>query len=207
MRLSSAHAVTPLLYRALRAVPIPQRAAEDLHSAFEKNARWNLALSAELCRLSELFERHAIAFVPLKGPVLSQQLYGDLSMRCSSDLDWLVHRRDVLRVRDVLSASRYRVGSPLHWPCDSAYLRSRGAEISMVDESRFLSVDLHWRILPGSFASALTTKTSGNRSNRLRSAAGPSPFYVRNTCCFCFARTEPNMPSHGSAGSATSHPA
>jgi Uncharacterised nucleotidyltransferase len=154
MRLSSAHAVTPLLYRALRAVPIPQHAAEDLRSAFEKNARWNLALSAELCRLSELFEQHAIAFVPLKGPVLSQQLYGDLSMRCSSDLDWLVHRGDVLRVRDVLSASRYRVGSPLHWPCDSAYLRSRGAEISMVDESRFLSVDLHWRILPGYFASA-----------------------------------------------------
>jgi hypothetical protein len=154
MRLSSAHAVTPLLYRALLSAPIPQHAAESLRSRFEANAQWNLALSAELRSLTESFEEHAIAFVPLKGPLLSQQLYGDLSMRRSSDLDLLVHRRDVLRVRDVLSAKGYRVGTPLHWPCDSAYLRSRGAEISMVDESRLLSVDLHWRILPQYFASA-----------------------------------------------------
>ena len=154
MRLSSAHAVTPMLYRALRSVPIPQHAAESFRSAFEQNTRWNLALSAELCRLAELFEEHAIAFVPLKGPALSQQLYGDLSRRCSSDLDWLVHRRDVLRVRDVLTPLGYRVGSPLHWPCDSACLRDREAEISLVDESRSLSVDLHWRILPSYFASA-----------------------------------------------------
>jgi hypothetical protein len=154
MRLSLAHAVTPMLYRALRSLPIPQHAAESFRSPFEENTRWNLMLSAELCRLAELFKEHEIAFVPLKGPGLSQQLYGDLSMRSSADLDWLVHPRDVLRVRDVLTAGGYRVGSPLHWPCDSAFLRCREAEISLVDESSFLSVDLHWRILPSYFASA-----------------------------------------------------
>jgi Uncharacterised nucleotidyltransferase len=154
MRLSRTHAVTPLLYCALRSVPIPQHAAGSLRAAFDANTRWNLTLSAELCRLAEVFEEHAIAFVPLKGPVLSQQLYGDLSMRASNDLDWLVRQCDVLRVRDLLTARGYRVGSPLHWPCDSACLHSRDAEISLVDESRFLSVDLHWRILPDYFASA-----------------------------------------------------
>jgi hypothetical protein len=154
MRLSTAHAVTPMLYRALRSIPIPQHADESFRSAFEANTRRNLALSAELCRLAELFEEHAIAFVPLKGPVLSQQLYGDLSMRCSADLDWLVLPHDVLGVRNVLTAGGYRVGSPLHWPCDSACLRCREAEISLVDEARFLTVDLHWRILPSYFASA-----------------------------------------------------
>lgn len=154
MRLSSAHAVTPMLYRALGSVPMPQHAAESFRSAFEENTRWNLALSGELCTLAELFKEHQIAFVPLKGPGLSQQLYGDLSMRRSGDLDWLVHPRDVLRVCNVLTARGYRVGSPLHWPCDSAFLRGREAEISLVDESRFLNVDLHWRILPSYFASA-----------------------------------------------------
>lgn len=154
MRLSTAHAVTPILYRALRSIQIPQHADESFRLAFEENTRWNLALSAELCRLAELFKEHAIAFVPLKGPVLSQQLYGDLSMRCSADLDWLVLPHDVLSVRNVLTAKGYRVGSPLHWPCDSACLRSREAEISLVDAARFLTVDLHWRILPSYFASA-----------------------------------------------------
>ncbi len=151
MRLSSGHAVTPMLYRALGSVPIPPHAAENLRLAFQQNTRWNLALSAELCRLAESFKEHEIDFVPLKGPALSQQLYGDLSMRSSADLDWLVHPRDVLRVRDVLTARGYRVASPLHWPCDSAFLRGREAEISLVDDSHF--VDLHWRIMPSYFAS------------------------------------------------------
>jgi Uncharacterised nucleotidyltransferase len=153
MRLSSAHAVTPMLYRGLESVPIPQPAADSLRAAFERNTRWNLTLSAELCRLAESFEEHAIDFVPLKGPALSQQLYGDLSLRRSGDLDWLIRPRDVLRVRDILVAKGYRVASPMHWQCDSAVLRGRESEISMVDESRRLSVDLHWRIMPGYFAS------------------------------------------------------
>ena len=153
-RLSYPHAVTPILYRALASVPLPDHVAQSFRSALEKNTRWNLALSAELCALAELFKDHEIAFVPLKGPLLSQQLYGDLSMRASGDLDWLVHRRDVLRVRDILIARGYRVESTLHWPCDSACLRCREEEISLFDESRSLNVDLHWRILPSYFASA-----------------------------------------------------
>ena len=154
MRLATAHAVTPILYRALGSLPLPEHEAQHFRAAFEANARWNLALSGELCKLADLLNEHKIAFVPLKGPVLSQQLYGDLSMRASADLDWLVHRRDVLRVRDVLSTRGYRVGSPIHWPCDSACLRCREAEISLVDESGLFGIDLHWRIMPSYFASA-----------------------------------------------------
>ena len=154
MHLSVSHAVTPMLYRALRSLPIPTAAAENFRAAFERNTQWNLMLSAELCALAELFQQHEIAVVPLKGPSLSQQLYGDLSMRASSDLDWLVHRRDLLRVRDLLTSRGYRVASPIHWPCDSAFLRDREAEISLTDESRSLNIDLHWRIMPGYFASA-----------------------------------------------------
>jgi putative nucleotidyltransferase-like protein len=153
IRLSSDHAVTPMLYRALGSVAMPPDAAASFRSAFEQNTHWNLALSAELCRLAELFKEHEIAFVPLKGPALSEQLYGDLAMRCSGDLDWLVHQRDVLRVHNVLAARGYRVTSSLHWPCDSALLRCREAELSLVDEHS-LSIDLHWQILPGYFPSA-----------------------------------------------------
>jgi hypothetical protein len=154
MRLSVRHAVTPMLYRALRSLPIPKPAGDNFRSAFERNTQWNLMLSAELCALAELFQQHEIPFVSLKGPSLSQQLYGDLSMRASSDLDWLVHRRDLLRVRDLLTARGYQVASPIHWPCDSALLRDREAEVSLADQSRSLNVDLHWRIMPGYFASA-----------------------------------------------------
>ena len=177
MRLSSDHAVTPMVYRALASVSIPTDAARSLRAAFEQNTRWNLALSAELCRLAELFKEQEIAFVPLKGPALGEQLYGDLAMRCSGDLDWLVHPRDVLRVRDVLLAKGYRVNSSLHWPCDSALLRCREAELSLVDEHS-LSIDLHWQILPSYFASAFDHE-------EVWQALVPTEFCGRNIHVLC----------------------
>ena len=66
VRLSTAHAVTPILYRALRSIPIPQHADESFRLAFEANTRRNLALSAELCRLADcLRTRHRLR--PVKG--------------------------------------------------------------------------------------------------------------------------------------------
>jgi Uncharacterised nucleotidyltransferase len=67
-----------------------------------------VALSGEL-QLAELLKKHEIAVAPLKGPVLRQKLYADLSRRSSADLDWLVHPLDVLLVRDVRRTKGYRV--------------------------------------------------------------------------------------------------
>src|SRR5262249_15320117 len=88
-----------------------------------------------------------------KGPLLSRYLYGDLAMRSSGDIDLLVHREDVLAVRDLLVAHGYRVSTDLHWRSDSAYLRSRECELSFTDASGAMSIDIHWRILHAYFPS------------------------------------------------------
>ena len=102
LRLSDAHAITPMLDSALRDSPIPQVFAEQLRSRFEDSVRYSLAQSGELVRLAELFEKHRVSFVALKGPMLSQYLYGTLGTRTSGDIDVLVREEDIPRIRDIL---------------------------------------------------------------------------------------------------------
>lgn len=152
-RLAATHGVGPALRQGLDGVVVPHDICARLHDAFERNSRWSLKLAAELIRLASAFEKGGVPFVPLKGPLLSQRLHGNLALRSSTDLDLMVHPRDVLRARDILIARGYRIHTALHWPCDSACLRSREYEISLVGDSDSLSIDLHWRPLPRYFAS------------------------------------------------------
>ena len=183
LRLAAAHAVTPMLHTALRKVSIPHVVAEELRSRFERSGVLSLAQSGELARLVGLFEEHAIPVVALKGPMLSRYLYGDLGARTSGDIDVLVKREDVLRSRDALVSSGYRVANTLHWNSHSACLRLRGNEMAFESPSG-VSIDVHWRLLPPNFPSAfdeldawesLTTENIAGR--RVRTLA-PGPLLL-----------------------------
>jgi Uncharacterised nucleotidyltransferase len=155
LEFATSHAVLPMVYRSMWATGITPELEERLRPAFEESARDNLGLAAELRALHDLLTRGGVPFVPLKGPLLSQRLYGDLSIRSSGDLDLLVHREDLLRVRDLVAGLGYQVGSVLPWPSDAACFRSRECELLMVDKTRSLPLDLHWRLLPAYFPSPL----------------------------------------------------
>src|SRR5437867_13196643 len=105
LRLAAAHAVIPMLYSAMRDVPIPDGAAEELRVGIDRSAARTLMQSRELAVLLGLFEQHAIPVVALKGPTLSRYLYGDLEARASGDIDVLVKREEVLRSRHVRSTN------------------------------------------------------------------------------------------------------
>ena len=158
--LADAHAVTPMLYSALnerlqRGLP---EFADRLRARYENSVRRSLAQSAELSRLAGVFEERRIPFVALKGPMLSQYLYGALGARSSGDIDLLVKRQDVPRIRKTLSGAGYALKSTLHWNADSACLRSREEEISFESPSE-VSIDVHWRLMPRYSASVFDRLT------------------------------------------------
>src|SRR5439155_19507783 len=123
-----------------------------------------------LARLAGLFQEHRIPMAALKGPMLSRYLYGDLASRSSGDIDLLVKREDVLRIRDVLASSGYRVASTLHWNSDSACLRSKDMEMSFESPSG-VRIDLHWRLMRQYFAGVFDER-SGWESLRTVDLAG-----------------------------------
>lgn len=61
-----------------------------------------------LLNLNEKFRNDAVPVIFLKGPALSQRLYGDLTMRVSADLDILVKPEDFYKAVKVLEQAGFR---------------------------------------------------------------------------------------------------
>lgn len=96
--LAESHGVLPLLYQT-SPIPPPERFA-----AYARD-RWTLShsLIQQFCPLIDALHDQGIGVIPLKGPVLAQMLYGDVSLRPFDDLDLLVRREQYDDAQSCLS--------------------------------------------------------------------------------------------------------
>src|SRR4051794_9536559 len=81
LELAEQHGVRPLLRRTLKSscwAVVPESAKVELERSYRSNAQKNLLLTAELLRVVDAFEQENIAVIPFKGPVLAEEVYGDL---------------------------------------------------------------------------------------------------------------------------------
>ena len=102
--LAEHHRVIPLVYRRLAPysdhLPVPDFAA--LRSIYEENALKTLRFTGELVRILKHLESEGIRAMPYKGPALAQILYGDVTARQFSDLDFLVRPEDAAKAAEIL---------------------------------------------------------------------------------------------------------
>jgi hypothetical protein len=101
------HGLLPLLYTHLKAhaadlTPAPW--LDFLEQRFHENHRNAMYLAGILVKVLALFESEGIAAIPYKGPVLAQELYGNLALRPFGDLDILLRHRDIPRAASLLTA-------------------------------------------------------------------------------------------------------
>jgi hypothetical protein len=130
LSLALSHGVLLLVHRSLLAIGVE---APD----FFLDAVHRLRISAErlaenLEHLLAEFAERGIEVIPLKGPVLAQALYGDTSLRSSTDLDLLVRRRDFAGAEAILLDWGFVARRPSDY--DRGFLRDR------------LAVELHHKI-------------------------------------------------------------
>jgi hypothetical protein len=150
--LAREHLILPVVARVLDDAGT---APAGLNASARTIARSNLALAAELLRLLEIFESAGVEAVPIKGPALAEQVYGDVGLRTFYDLDVLIRREDVLRTRGLLEARGYQLTSALHWNSPSAALRARDSQLTFEHPDRRVPIDVHWSLLPNYFPPAL----------------------------------------------------
>jgi len=104
------HGVLFFLYRNLKAI-CPEFVPDDIFTKLKdyyfNNSTRNLALSAKLVRIINLFAEAGIVAVPFKGPVQAEIVYGDTGFRSFSDLDILVSRDNAVKARDLLVANGF----------------------------------------------------------------------------------------------------
>jgi len=139
------HCLIPLLDSHLKAAApelIPPEVTGRLEQDNRENTRRNLFLTAELLKVLELLEAHDIPAVSFKGPTLALRAYGDVGLRQFGDLDILVHRKDILKVKELLISRAYQTTLKLTRAQQAALLRWDAAY--NFDNERGVMLDVHW---------------------------------------------------------------
>jgi hypothetical protein len=154
LTLASRHGVMPLLYRSIsqncpRAVPAEWLAR--LRMQYMMNAARNMKMTAELLRILDALKEAGIKGMPLKGPVLAQQLYRDVALRQFSDLDILVARGDANKALTMLDEKGYRIHED---PRREKSEKKRAAlfeemyHYELTNENFGTHIELHWKLSP-----------------------------------------------------------
>ncbi len=87
------HAVLQLIYHTLKNSPdslVPASDLNRLQREFAAHALRSMQMQKELRRLLDLLTGAKIAVIPYKGPILGEDVYGDIALRSFVDLDLLV---------------------------------------------------------------------------------------------------------------------
>jgi len=155
--LAQRHGLVPLLHLHLGApgrLPLPEH--ERLRALARESAVLNLALYAELHALLDELDAASIPVVPYKGPALAVSAYGNVGLREFRDLDLLVRREHVPRIKSILFRHGYQpaydlteAAERLHLreSCDYQFGRRRGRGV----------VEIHWTLLPRYLSAPMET--------------------------------------------------
>ncbi|MFJ7927808.1 nucleotidyltransferase family protein [Peribacillus sp. NPDC096448] len=122
---------------------IPAYVIQKLHQEYKKNTFQMLNLSGEMEVISKLFIESKIPLLYLKGPVIADDLYGDISLRTSRDLDILIKISDLERAEKILLDYGYErheeegLMNERNW---------RRHHITFFHAKKGICIELHWRL-------------------------------------------------------------
>ncbi len=153
LRLADFHGIVPLVARTLQSLRIemPGGVRESLESSNAENLKRNLWFSSELARILEHFQKRNVTALPYKGPVLAESVYGDVSLRSFSDLDFLIAPGDFEAARQALAELEYQPSES--WsPAVERFWLAKGYERSFDGKAGKYLVELQWAGLPYFFA-------------------------------------------------------
>jgi hypothetical protein len=149
LRLVERHRTPALSWAALKRVPgleIPEPARRELRKRSDACRLQAVRHSLKLAEVLRGFNSSGIPVMPLKGPLLSIELYGDVGLRQSKDLDLACTTEDIPRAQACLEGMGWRLDSsyfpltPRQW---EGFLRHE-FHIGFVHSSGGIGLELHW---------------------------------------------------------------
>jgi hypothetical protein len=147
-RLAHQHDVVQLLYwhlKEARPGAVPHAFMQQLRHDFTSNTARNLLLTGELRTALTCFEGNGIPAIAFKGPVLAQQIYTNVALRRCTDLDILIQKRDLVRVKEVLSSIGYQPREP--WKSTRGQLLIKySCEYPFYNVANTVTIDVHWEL-------------------------------------------------------------
>lgn len=144
------HRVFPLLHSKIKLLDeslVPNSVVHFLTEQYKRNTFRMLQLTAEMERISKVFVEEGINTIFLKGPVIAKALYGDISLRTSTDLDFLISIKHLdnatkLLIKEGYEQTEYIVSIFNEWTW-------REHHITFFHPIKGIKVEVHWRLHPG----------------------------------------------------------
>lgn len=142
------HKVTPLLYKTLTTYykeDLPPHVLSPIAAYYRDNALNSLIISASLVNVIKILNGDKIEVLAVKGPILAEKLYGSIALRTYSDVDILVHKKDLLNALKLLLNNDYRLlpeGISISAFVKFLELNHHGR---LVDSNGVL-IELHWEL-------------------------------------------------------------
>lgn len=162
------HAVTGILSRPLLEphgpLPLADRTRLEERSVAER--LWQQQRVAALDQVLAVLAQAQVRTIALKGPVLSERLYGDPLVRLSNDLDLLVPAEELNRSIEVLAPMGYRLGTKA-----SVQYYLRHHHHLVMDCPGWPTLELHFRLYAG-FGVVLDAEEFLARSHPYRTDRG-----------------------------------
>ncbi len=150
VRLTLHHRVYPVLYPKLSRMQnelVPVRVSERLQREYRRNTVQMLQLSGEMGRIGGELAKSGIRSLFLKGPVLAEDLYGDISLRTSRDLDFLVPMKQLHEAEALLLSLGYVKEEDFESILGDWKWREHHTTFNHPDSK--IKVEVHWRLSPG----------------------------------------------------------
>lgn len=147
------HRVLELLYQSLRLhtpIAIHGEVESYLRNEAHRTVAYNMILLRELVRLYRMLGEQGVEMISFKGPLLAQLAYGNLGLRSSVDLDFLIRPEDLGGLEKVVEDDGFEVAQRMttFTPFQKqAYLRL-ARQISYVNPVRGVGLDVHTNVMP-----------------------------------------------------------
>jgi hypothetical protein len=149
LRLVDRHRTPALSWASLKRVPgldVPDPVKQGLQKRSDTCRMHAIRHSLQLAAVLKAFNRAGNPAMPFKGPTLSLDLYGDLGLRHSRDLDLAVMQEDIPRAQDCLESLGWRMKSnwfalsPRQW---ERFLHQEHS-LDFVYSNGHGQLELHW---------------------------------------------------------------
>ena len=153
LRLADQHGTLSLLYRNLTSLGdfVPSHALASLRQKYERNIHKSLFLARELIRILDCLDGSGIEVVLYKGIVQSEVYYGDMALRQTGDMDLLVRKQDVRRIKSAVRDLGYTQRVFIPDDAEADYIAS-GYECTFDSPAGKNLLELQWALQPRFYA-------------------------------------------------------
>lgn len=155
-QLAKRNRIRPVVYNVLSALPadtiLLKKLEEDCRSVTLQGFR-NLK---EMEQIVALMESKGVALMPYRGALFSKMYYGDWVLRESSDIDFLVHPKNIPDILAFIKANNYHSAIAVD-DYRHKYLHSNGLSIDVTSQEHKQSsihLEFHYNISPACYAVA-----------------------------------------------------